>query len=293
VMDRRDDTDRYLEESEIAPDESTTQGLAAEGDTEAEIEVIEADIVETRAELGGTLGEIGDRLDPGRLADEARSKVREATVGRVEEAVESAGETARGVSDMLLDTIKKNPIPAALTGIGIAWLWRNRSDGGTNGWQAGRHEYGRDLYRRDLYGTGRYQSSEAEGGLGQTVDGARQGAKQAGERVGETAGQLAEGAQEVAGNVAYGAQRTAGELGSQAQRIMNDMPLAVGVLALGAGAVVGALVPETPVEQEMLGEPSSQLLEAAGDTASDAGEKAQRAAKRATAAARQEVSSGT
>lgn len=300
MMDRRDDTDRYLEESEISPDVATSPTLdeaTSEMDdrTQADVAEIEADIVETRAELGGTLGEIGERLDPGHVADQAREKVREATIGRVEDAVESAGDTARGMSEMLMDTIKNNPIPTAMAGIGLAWLWRNRSDGHGGERQTSRHLYGRDRYGSDPYGTGRYRAEE-QGGLGGALEGAREGAQhgvqQAGERVGQTAGQVVEGAQEMAGSVAYGAQQTAGQLGSQAQRIMHEMPLAVGLVALGAGAIVGALVPDTRIEEEILAEPGSRVLEAAGETASQAGEKAQRAAEKATEAAREEVKAG-
>ena len=89
---------------------------------QAEAADIRADIEETREEMGGTLNELGDRLEPGHLMNQAKDNVRDATIGRVEE-------TARGMSDMVMDTIKRNPIPAALAGAGLALLWINRSNG--------------------------------------------------------------------------------------------------------------------------------------------------------------------
>ena len=82
-------------------------------DEQAEVAEIRADIEETRLEMGGTLNELGDRLEPAHLVQQAKENVREATIGRVEE-------TAKGISDMVMETIKRNPIPAALP----APVWR-------------------------------------------------------------------------------------------------------------------------------------------------------------------------
>ena len=86
---------------------------------ETQTEIL-GEIDETRREMGGTLNELGDRLAPGHLVDQAKDNVREATIGRLEN-------TARGVSDMVFETIKRNPIPTAMAGVGLAMLWRNRS----------------------------------------------------------------------------------------------------------------------------------------------------------------------
>ena len=83
---------------------------------------IRAEIDETREEMGGTLNELGDRLDPAHLVTQAKENVRDATIGRVED-------TAKGMTDMVMDTIKKNPIPAAIAGAGLALLWANRAPG--------------------------------------------------------------------------------------------------------------------------------------------------------------------
>src|SRR5205823_130369 len=48
------------------------------------------------------------------------------------EAVSSARDTVQGAGSSVIDTVKENPIPAALAGIGIGWLWmsvRSRSAG--------------------------------------------------------------------------------------------------------------------------------------------------------------------
>ena len=88
----------------------------------AEVAEIRADIEGTRHEMGGTLNELGERLEPGHLVQQVKDNVHDATIGRVEE-------TAKGVSEMVMETIKRNPIPAALAGAGLAMLWANRGKG--------------------------------------------------------------------------------------------------------------------------------------------------------------------
>ena len=109
-------------------------------DEQAQAAEIRAEIEEAREEMGGTLNELGDRLEPSHLVQQAKENVRDATIGRVEE-------TARGTTDMVMETIKRNPIPAALAGAGLALLWMNRSNG---------HDYGRsEVARTDRATTAR------------------------------------------------------------------------------------------------------------------------------------------
>ncbi len=124
-----------------------THGNAGpDGDDETAIGEIRADIEETRQEMGDTLSELGDRLEPSRLVDQAKENVREATIGRVEE-------TAKGVSEMVMETIKRNPIPAAIAGTGLALLWVNRNSGkGSNGYS-------------EAYRSNGYRPEQKSGGL--------------------------------------------------------------------------------------------------------------------------------
>ena len=133
----RNDNERLPAEgaADLSVDGANAGSLTDEERAEA-IE-IRADIEETREEMGGTLQELGDRLEPGYLVQQAKDNVRDATIGRVEE-------TAKGVSDVVLETIKNNPIPAAMAGAGLALLWMNRSDG-HDGYRSA--DYRADRYR--------------------------------------------------------------------------------------------------------------------------------------------------
>lgn len=250
-------TDRNDEAQPADLDPQSADAGAMSDDEQAEVAEIRAEIEETRLEMGGTLNQLGDRLEPGHLVQQAKENVREATIGRVEE-------TAKGVSDMVMETIKQNPIPAALAGAGLALLWANRSKGSTGP--------GADVRYRSGYG---YQSrpasayeSEVGGGLGSK-------AKDAAATVGGAVGSVAEGAQQATGEVIDRAGETAQQVGWKLDSFMKANPLAVGAIAIGAGALVGSILPETEQEREVLGDASRQVSTAVRSTVDQATAKAE------------------
>ena len=216
----------------------------------AEAADIRADIEETREEMGGTLNQLGDRLEPGHLMNQAKDNVRDATIGRVEE-------TARGMSDMVMDTIKRNPIPAALAGAGLALLWLNRSNGTAHGTVA-----------RGQYPSGGYSANRSNIGLGEKVS-------EVGSTVGSAVGTVREGTGEAVSTVAQGATEAADEVGLRLERFMQASPLAVGAIAVGAGALAGTIIPETPQEQQLLGDASRQVATTVRETVDEVATKAE------------------
>jgi hypothetical protein len=235
------------DETHDGPAEATADGA------DESPEEIRADIEETREEMGGTLDALGERLDPNRLMSEAKENVREATIGRVEDAVEVAGETAKGMSDMVMETIRRNPVPAALVGIGALMLWRNRSDA----------DQARDPYEPPVtQRVGRVAGDAASS-------------------AGEAVGQAATTAGEAVGQVAESGRAAVDEVGWRFERMMEASPLAIGAVAVGAGALVGALVPETSQERGMLGGASQQVASTVRDTVSQAMDKVEEQADKA------------
>ena len=210
---------------------SSVQVRVDEASGEDSPEVIRADIETTRVEMGGTLNELGDRLDPGRLMSQAKENVKDATIGRVEE-------TARGMSEMVMETVRRNPVPAALAGIGLLMLWRNRSE-------AGQSSSGTRL-------------TEKVGGAASSV----------GENVSTAAGNVGQTVGDAASEVAYRGREAVDTVGSQLDQFMQAGPLAVAAVAAGAGALVGALVPSTPVEREKLAEPAQKVAGSVRDNVS-------------------------
>ncbi len=226
----------------------------------AEVAEIRADIEGTRQEMGGTLNELGDRLEPGHLVQQAKENVREATIGRVED-------TAKGVSEMVMDTIRRNPIPAALAGAGLALLWVNRSQGPQGGRST---SYGSRLRLPKPSGI------DVRGGWRQDI-GSK--ARDAASTVGDAAATVGQNVTGAVGSVAEGAGQTAEQVGWKLESFMQANPLAVGAIAAGAGAVVGSILPETPQEREMLGDASRQVTSAVRDTVEQATSKAEETAR--------------
>ena len=90
---------------------------------------IRRNIERTRAEMGETIDRIQDRLNPDRLRSEAEEAVREATIGRIETMAHDAKRKAKHAQRNVMETVKENPIPAALIGLGIGWLMMsNKND---------------------------------------------------------------------------------------------------------------------------------------------------------------------
>ncbi len=169
---------------------------------------------------------------------------------------------------MVMDTIKRNPIPAALAAAGLAMLWKNRSDQ-----PQGQH-------KTTAYGTGYgYQSRPAS--MYDTDTGQSAGSKigdaasSVGQNVGGAVGTVAGSAQQATGEMIDRAGQTAQQVGWKLDSFMKASPLAMGAIAVGAGAVIGSLVPETPKEREVLGDASRQVTSAVRDTVDQATTKAE------------------
>ncbi|MBW3552693.1 MAG: DUF3618 domain-containing protein [Gemmatimonadetes bacterium] len=107
---------------------------------ESEAEVL-ARIEATRARMSDTIDQIGDRVNPDRVQAEmkarAREQVREVKDNMKYKARSAMRDIEHGVSDAgrgVWDTIRENPIPAGLVGVGLAWLVAN---GATRDWDRG------------------------------------------------------------------------------------------------------------------------------------------------------------
>ena len=207
--------------------------------------------------------------------------------------VDSASQTAQGAMDRtrhmagdLMDRGPQTAIPAAMIGIGAAWLlidrFRNRD-----------REYD-SAYRRDYRswgtGPGYLQSDEyyrtsgswkpqygEYGSEGHAAEGYRY---DSGEQSGmsETMDRVSSRASEAASQARYAAMRTSRRARNQFQRLLQDNPLMVGAAAVMIGAAVGLALPETERENEWMGEAKENLVDRAQDMARNAASRAQEAA---------------
>ncbi len=270
--------------------ESAASGIE---DSEEEAEQIEAEIDQTRAEMTETIDAIGQKLAPANIAQQARDK----TVGRVEEMVSNAGYRAQEAGSGILDTVRQNPVPAAMAGIGIGWLILGRQRTSTSAaysdtgeWSAGTTYdpgYGRP---GGTTGTG---MSEAQERAGEVASRAQARATEIRSQAQMRASEVADEAQVRASEIAGRAQQTAGQLAEQARwqaeraksefdRLMQENPLALGVAAAAVGVVAGLAVPATQREHELLGETRDRVLDKAQQAAESAMDRVDSSAQQST-----------
>jgi len=256
-------------------------------DTDLEAQRIVTEIEETRYEMGATINEIGNRLQPEVIADQARERIREATVGKVERMVDDAGQTAARTGTTFIDTIRENPVPAALAAMGIGWLVvRMRDSSSASSATSARPAYGRYDGRYGAYGqrygNGGNGGNRGTDGLSKVRDVANQAtgtaqdvADQAARRAQEVGSDVQQTAQQVAQGAIETAQGTVQQAQWQFDRTLSQNPLALGALAVGVGAAVGLALPETQKERELYAEPRQQLVGKVAEVTSQALDQAQ------------------
>jgi ElaB/YqjD/DUF883 family membrane-anchored ribosome-binding protein len=76
----------------------------AEGDETADLDAVRAQIEQTRADMSDTIDAIKEKLSPQNLMQQAKETVREATVGRAQEAMSKAMDATRSVVGSAVDT---------------------------------------------------------------------------------------------------------------------------------------------------------------------------------------------
>jgi ElaB/YqjD/DUF883 family membrane-anchored ribosome-binding protein len=286
---------------------------AAAGDTKPEstddpeerVERLTEEIDETRDGLTETIQAIGDKLEPANIARGATDSVVSTTRGKVDQMTYGAQETWRDVTSNpgnILDTIKSNPVPAGMVGLGLAMLMMNRGKQGQDrrygtsgaGFRGQSFDYNSSLpgdhgYTRQsswepqqwerrsggspLDRTGQAVAGAA-GSAGEAVSGV---ADEAGRRVGELADNVSQTAGELPQQAGYYVQQG----GSQVRRFIDENPLGAGVIAVAAGAALGMLLPSTEIERQTIGQARDQLVEQAESTAHQALDKVEEQAQQA------------
>lgn len=221
------------------PAPTNAQGATPSDDPAA----IERDIRQARSELGRTIDELQERLNPSTLKAQATDAVRGATVGRAEEFADSARETAKGVTTQMMQTMRDNPIPTALAGAGLYWLWRKsretreqeyQRDGSRN-----REAYSRNQ-PRDASSADRYQGQPGYGYQESRMQGFTQSDESEGmiSRAADMASGVASQAQDALGQVAGGVQSAAGAF---ADGFHSSAGAVAGGIQGSAGAVAGGV----------------------------------------------------
>jgi ElaB/YqjD/DUF883 family membrane-anchored ribosome-binding protein len=190
-----------------------------------------AEIERTRTDMDATLHAIEHRLTPGQLVDQGIDYLRNS--GATEFVANLGG------------SVKHNPLPVALVGIGLAWLMA-----------AGKKP-------------GEYTSHEADFGPS-TTDKLRS-------RASDTLDRMRERASSVGQSARQQVDRAKGGM----DYMLREQPLAVGAIGLAIGAFVAAMAPRTRPEDALMGEARDRLLDQAAQAGKEKLGEAQRVASAA------------
>ncbi len=285
---------------------------------------IERDLDQTRSRLGSHLSELQDRFSPGQVLDDLMGYFR--------------GSEGAEFGRSLLENVRGNPLPAAVTAIGLAWLMASKNTASQTstppapGWDRlgapGPHVYGRDDYgatmlrvreaekavprqpaeaehaysarldevRGQAIGIARHAQETTES-FGQRVKDAlaavqdavagsahdlRDQVGSAASTAGNTASAVGASAQGIAQNAmrsVSGALSQGGQAGGNLAATLTESPVLLGALGLAAGALLGALLPQTDQEEEALGGIAGQARDAAAGLAKEGLERGKQVAQ--------------
>lgn len=255
-------------------------------ETTGRVNEIREEIAQTRVEMSETIEAIQERLTPSHLVAQAGDTVRNVATEKVKQMANTAERAADRVMDHpIVETMRSNPVPAAMVGIGAAWLLiKARSDSSRSG-----RVYGSDR-RRDVYGSG-----ERDWRVGEP--------QTTGAAVGTTG--YADYGTSGSAYGAYGSGMTGEsarvpELGGDFERysrgrgpsvsfdrVVRDNPLALGAAAALIGVAIGMTVPASDAENRLMGEARDNVVDKARELASDAAQKVQDVAGKAVETASQ------
>jgi len=284
---------------------------------------IRAEINQTRGRLSDTLNELGERLNPHvvkeQVTERVKEGIREATIGRVEHMARSAKDTVNATRSGITDTIRDNPVPAAMVAVGLAWLMFNgkRDNRSTSSYDSFDSNYDRGYdslsdggaYSRSssqFAGSypydSEYESTDAEGRVSRVVGDVRERVGHAAESVADSvkdrAGQLAERSRELAGRAGHAASSAASAVSSRAGSVSRSVatrttqgarrledsfyenPLAIGAVTLAVGVMAGLAAPKTDREVELMGDARERVADRVRDVAHEATDKAKHVAER-------------
>jgi gas vesicle protein len=272
---------------------------AASSTTTAEIE---SDIGKTRHHMDDVLEELSERLAPRQLVNDVLD-----FVGGAAQSPEAlaARKTTRNTTKRIGALMRDHPLPFSLIGAGIAWIALSSRDGHSAqpgqkqseyappaeaevlrpggqervighveqhdegfGDKASHGPHGLKQATHAKLSSAQHKGETLKGDMEQRVSNATSSIKQrvahATEQLHEVSGRGRQRASDVGGAAQSGYRSTRSALLDSIERY----PIAMGIVALGAGVVGGMMVPSSSVEQKLL-KPSAQPMRERAEKAVD------------------------
>ena len=226
---------------------------------------IRARIARTRAAMDDTVDELAHRLKPRTLFEE---------LGVIADFDSDTGARLRSrigdVGRRFVQQVEQQPLPAALVGVGIAWLALG-GRGGSDQDASGDREHGRLREKAhaaaDQASATWHKTKDLGTSIAHGVKDAASSTRRRAERVGET--------------LQHGYRRTRDGV----ERTLESAPLALGAGAMALGLWSGLMLPRTRAEDRALGEASDELSERGRRKVSAALDRAEDAATAAVTSA--------
>ncbi len=259
-------------------------------DANEDTTAIRAEIETTRVRMSQTLDEIGERLNPHNIKENVKDSIKEATIGRVSHMARNAADSVSRTTNGVTDTVRDNPIPAAMIAIGLGWMiWNGRS---SNQSASYRNVY--DVGYGDDYGQeyGREGGRDVASAARQKIERAERGVQQMASTVKGKASELTDNVKDRAQGFASSVSETTRRSKGRVEDAFEANPLVLGAVAMAAGLAAGFSAPVTDREVRLMGGARDELVDRVRDVAEDTKEKAQRVASHvvedAKSAAREE-----
>ncbi|KJS45487.1 MAG: hypothetical protein VR70_00390 [Rhodospirillaceae bacterium BRH_c57] len=216
------------------------------------LDEIERDLADTRRHLDTTLDAIQSRMSPGAMFEDALDYIRRdgSAFGR-----------------NFVETVRDNPVPATLMTVGLGWMMISGRNGSTN--PSGRYGALVPASERESHGP---SAGDRLRGMGQSVrdqqEAAVHGTSQAAHKMSESARHGwdsartgAESAMHRGRDMVAGVGEGTRSAGRSMAGFFEENPLAVGVMAVAAGAALAAFLPRTRTEDETLGPLRERTME--------------------------------
>jgi hypothetical protein len=229
---------------------------------------IEQDLAETRARMDERLDELQGKFSPSQMINDAFAHFRDGDGG--------------DFTMELIDRAKANPVPLAITAVGVVWLLASGKGSpkqalkhGGDMTRSGTHEASTPRHDGELEEAYQARLDEGRGAMlgmnreaTETTASYSQRIKDALATAKQTANARTRNMQSNVQDL-YGRVRSAGGMSA-----ITSNPVALGAIAAIGGLVAGSLLPTTDREEDALGATASKLRTSGRDLAQNASRKA-------------------
>ena len=231
---------------------------------------IEREIEQTRGRMGRDIDELGQRLSPQNLKEQAKEAITE----KAQEVADKVAAQARYTGSRVVNFIQENPSLVAAMGLGAVWLVQQRNRSGISGDRMARYAYTgperrAPSLRRRISGRAS-EVSDSHGGSGSAAEriaGLKDQAEEVVDPARKRMGELGQEARARTRELGETAKEQAQRVRSTLERAMDENPLALVAGAAVLGLAAGLLVPESRGERRLMGPARDRLMERVEHTA--------------------------